>query len=64
MPEPLTIVETSCNSLFRVVAAGDGLDHVWIGVAVKRVAGGYADKAKAKPHLVRKAGSRVVAVQS
>jgi hypothetical protein len=59
-PAPM-IVETSSNQLFDVKPA-DGIDHAWLGVEVKRVkGGGYAPKAKARPILVRKAGSRVIA---
>ena len=53
------IVETSSNQLFRVHDAGH--DHAWLGVEVKRAAGGYVPKAKAREVLVRKAGCRIVA---
>ena len=54
------IVETSSNQFFDVKPA-DGSDHAWLGVEVKRVkGGGYAPKAKARPILVRKAGSKVI----
>ena len=66
MTRPLTptqmIVETTCNHLYDVRPA-DGLDHVWIGTEVKRAkGGGYVPKARARPTLVRKEGSRVIAV--
>lgn len=48
------IVETSDNRLFDVKPAGDGLDHCYIGVPVKRVAGSYVPKAKARERLVSK----------
>lgn len=54
------IIETSSNQLFRVRETGNAdLEHVWIGVAVKRVKGEYVPKAKAREILVRKAGCRV-----
>ena len=53
------IIETSSNQFFDVKPA-DGIDHAWLGVEVKRVKGGYAPKAKARPILVRKAGSKVI----
>lgn len=55
------IIQTTCSRLFQVSPAGPGLDHVWTGVEVRRVKGGFAPKAKAKPTLVRKAGARPVA---
>ena len=56
------IVETTCNHLYDVETAPTAdLDHVWIGIEVKRVKGGYAPKAKARRTLVRKEGSRVIA---
>ena len=56
------IVETTCNQLFDVQPAPTAdLDHVWIGIEVKRVkSGGYTPKAKARRTLVRKEGSRVI----
>jgi hypothetical protein len=54
------IVETSSNQLYRVEPA-EGIDHAWIGVEVKRAkGGGYTPKAKARPILVRKAGSKMI----
>jgi hypothetical protein len=45
------------------VRPADGLDHVWIGTEVKRAkGGGYVPKARARPTLVRKEGSKVIAV--
>ncbi|MFC7700933.1 hypothetical protein ACFQX9_30155 [Bradyrhizobium sp. GCM10028915] len=57
----MTIIETSANQFYRVTETGDAnLAHVWNGVQVKRVKGGWADKAKARTELVRKVGCRVV----
>ncbi len=56
-----TIIETTCNHLYRVTDAGPRLEHLYLGIEVKRVRGGFADKAKAKPELVRRAACRVVA---
>lgn len=55
------IIETSANQLFQVRDAGPGLDHVFLGVEVKRVRGGFAPKAKAREICVRRACTRVVA---
>ena len=52
------IVEASCGTLYRITA--DNLPQAWVGIAVKKVKGGYADKAGARPILVRKAMSRIV----
>lgn len=55
------IIETSANELFQVRETGSpDLEHVWLGIAVKRVKGEYVPKAKAREILVRKAASRVV----
>jgi hypothetical protein len=51
------IVETSDNRLFKVRDAGEGLDHVWRGVEVRRDG---APKKGAREVLVRKAGCRIV----
>ena len=48
------IVEDSAGHLFAVKDA-PGIDHAWMGVAVKRKNGGYAMKACKKVVLVRKA---------
>lgn len=56
-----SIVETLAGQFFRVRETGDPrADHVWLGVEVKRVRGGFADKAKAREILVRKLGCRAV----
>ena len=55
------IIETLAGQFFQVRDAGAGLDHVWLGIEVKRVKGGFAAKAKAREILVRKAGTRVIA---
>ena len=56
------IVETSSNHLCNVRETGCAdLAHVWIGVEVKRVKGAFVPKAKARPTLVRKEASRIVA---
>ena len=55
------IVETGAGQLFSVRENVDaGLDHVWVGIAVKRVNGAYLPKAKARPILIRKIGCRVI----
>ena len=55
------IIETSSGQLFSVTETGKpGLDHVWTGVAVKKVKGQYIIKATARPQLVRKAATTVV----
>lgn len=56
------IIETSANQFFFVRDLDDeSLAHVWEGIEVKRVKGGWETKAKAKPILVRKAGCTVIA---
>jgi hypothetical protein len=56
------IIETTCNHLYFVVETGDtNLSHVWNGLRVKRVKGGFVVTKNAKRELVRKAGCRVVA---
>lgn len=56
------IIETSSNQVYAVQEAADAaLAHCWIGVEVKHAkGGGWTPKAKARPVLVRKAGSRVI----
>ena len=55
------VVETSSNQFFSVAEiATPGLEHVWLGIEVKKVKGEYVPKAKARPILVRKYGCRVV----
>lgn len=56
-----TIIETTSNQFFSVTSAGPGLDHVWEGVEVKKVKGDWVPKAKARPTLVRKAATRLIA---
>lgn len=59
------IIETSDNRLFSVRPTGDAnLAHVWFGIEVKKVRGAYVPKAKARTQLVRKAATRVVAVEA
>jgi hypothetical protein len=54
------IVKTNDGAFFRVEPA-DGIDHAWLGVAVKRTKDGFAPKAgKQRKQLVRKAGAVVV----
>ena len=55
------VVETLANQLFQVRDAGPGLDHVFLGVEVKRSKGGFVPKAKAREIAVRKLGTRLVA---
>ena len=55
------IIETSDNRFYRVRETNDpNLAHVWLGVPVKRVKGGFIERAHARAVLVRKAASRVV----
>ena len=55
------IIETSDNRLFLVTEnKAPELSHVWLGLAVKRIKGGFTLRAKAKPLLVRKAGSQII----
>lgn len=57
----LTIIETSCNHLYRVTETNDAaLTHVWFGVEVKRSGTKFIDKKKASTELVRKAASRLI----
>jgi hypothetical protein len=56
------VIETLAGQFFRIRETGDPqAAHVWLGVEVKRVRGGFADKAKAREILVRKLGTRAVA---
>jgi hypothetical protein len=56
-----TFVETTDNRLYFVRKADDpNLSHVWEGMEVKRISGGYAVKKNARPVLVRKAGARII----
>lgn len=65
MPNTSNIIETLAGQFFRVRETGsDGLDHVWYGVEVKRVRGAFVDKKNAREILVRKIGTRQVAVAS
>ncbi len=60
LPAMQSIIETTDNRLFRVRETGDAdLQHVWVGIEVKRTRDGYVPRAKAREQLVRKAGSRV-----
>ena len=54
------IVIDNNGQYFRVTDAGPGLDHVFLGVPVKRVRGGFADKAGARARLIRRLGCTVV----
>lgn len=55
------IIETSDNRLFLVTEyKAPELSHVWAAVPVKRIKGGFTLRAKAKPLLVRKAGSQII----
>lgn len=56
------IAQTTDGRLFMVADYDDAnLAHVWRGVEVKRVKGGYTVKSGAKETMVRKAGSKIVA---
>lgn len=63
MPAPYThIVQNLAGQFFQVRDVGtDDLAHVFHGMAVKRVGGGFAPKKGAREILVRKLGCRVVA---
>lgn len=63
MPAPYThIVQDLAGQFFQVRDAGSAdLAHVFHGMAVKRVGGGFAPKKGAREILVRKVGCRVVA---
>ncbi|MBI1690499.1 hypothetical protein [Methylorubrum sp. DB1722] len=63
MPTPYThIVQDLAGQLFQVRDTGTAdLAHVFHGMAVKRVGGGFAPKKGAREILVRKLGCRVVA---
>ncbi|MGV7034886.1 hypothetical protein [Methylobacterium symbioticum] len=65
MPQQPTythVVETLANQFFQVRDAGrPELDHVFLGVEVKRSKGAFVPKAKAREIAVRKLGTRVVA---
>lgn len=63
MPAPYThIVQDLAGQFFQVRDTGtDDLAHVFNGMAVKRVGGGFAPKKGAREILVRKLGCRVVA---
>ena len=54
------IIQTNDGRLFRVRDAGPDTPQAWIGTQVKRVRDGFADKAKAREILVRKACTVVV----
>lgn len=55
------IIETSAGQLFRVRETGDpSTAHVWLGIAVKRAAGGFVPKVGAKEILVRKAAAKLI----
>lgn len=55
------VIRTSCGQHYSVVETNDpALDHVWAGIAVKRVKGVWTHKAKARIELVRKAASELV----
>ncbi len=56
------IIETTSNQFYRVEAAA-GIDHAWLGVEVKRAKGGWVEKAKARPILVRKLSTRIVQLE-
>ena len=52
------IIEDNAGYLFAVQ---DAEGPNWVGIPVKRVKGGFAPKASAKPRLVRKAFTRILA---
>lgn len=65
-PVTATIIQDGAGSFWAVADAGANLDHVWLGLPVKRCglalgAGGtYQAKARAKPRLIRRAGTSLI----
>lgn len=56
------LIETTANQIFLVEDHADpALSHVWTGIEMKRNGSGYIQKKNAKPQLIRKAGSKVIA---
>ncbi len=53
------IVETTCNRLFLVEPAPEGVEHVWLGIELNRRT--LEPKKGAREVPVRKAGCRIVA---
>lgn len=56
----ITIIEDNAGSFYSVRDAGPGLEHVYIGIPVKRTAAGFVPKAGARERLVRRLLTRVV----
>lgn len=55
------IIQTTAGELFQVRETGDAsLEHVWLGVAVKRSGENFIPKKNAREILVRKMATRVV----
>ena len=55
------IIQETNGTFCQVRETGNpDLAHVWFGVEVKKVAGGFAPKKNAKERLVRKEAARVV----
>lgn len=54
------IVQDLAGQFWKVRNAGADLDHVWLGVAVKRAGGAFVPKAKAREILVRRFGCTLV----
>ena len=55
------IIETLTNQFYQVRESSDPLlAHCWLGVELKRVKGGFTQKAKAREQLIRKIGTRTI----
>ena len=67
MPETATahFVETTDNRIYFVRDADSSdLAHVWLGLEVKRIRGGFAVKKNAREVMVRKAGARILQAEA
>lgn len=57
----MQIIKTSAGQLYRVRETGDqATAHVWLGIEVKRTAGGFTPKKNAREVLVRKAATSLI----
>lgn len=57
------IIETSSGHIYKV-QDNPATPHAWLGIAVKAVSkgNGWTPKAKARPILIRKEATRVIAL--
>ena len=60
MTNPTYVRDTANRTYFVKETGSADLVHVWDGLEVKKVSGGYQIKKNAKPVLVRKVGCVVV----